>query len=405
MSRTLPCQVASQTGAERQYGQGMRRVIFDEQHDMFRESVRSFVENEIVPNHEKWEHDGKVDKAMFRQAGSFGFLGMAVPESYGGGGVQDFRYNAILNEEIQRAGVVGSGTCITLHNDICLPYFLNYCNEEQAERWMPGLVNGDLMTAIAMTEPAMGSDLASMRSTAIRDGAGYVVNGSKTFITNGINSDLVITAVKTDPSEKHKGISLLILEDGMEGFERGKNLDKLGMKSQDTAELFFNDVFVPEENVLGGEGAGFLSLVNNLPQERLSIAIGGTASAQAAFDWTVEYVSGREAFGQKISSFQNTRFELAEIKTELDLAWVFIDRQIEALNAGELTAEDAAESKWWCTEMQLRTITRCLQLFGGYGFMNEYPIARAYADARVQTIYGGTTEIMKEIIGRQIVGR
>ena len=405
MSRTLPCQVASQTGAERQYGQGMRRVIFDEQHDMFRESVRSFVENEIVPNHEKWEHDGKVDKAMFRQAGSFGFLGMAVPESYGGGGVQDFRYNAILNEEIQRAGVVGSGTCITLHNDICLPYFLNYCNEEQAERWMPGLVNGDLMTAIAMTEPAMGSDLASMRSTAIRDGAGYVVNGSKTFITNGINSDLVITAVKTDPSEKHKGISLLILEDGMEGFERGKNLDKLGMKSQDTAELFFNDVFVPEENVLGGEGAGFLSLVNNLPQERLSIAIGGTASAQAAFDWTVEYVSGREAFGQKISSFQNTRFELAEIKTELDLAWVFIDRQIEALNVGELTAEDAAESKWWCTEMQLRTITRCLQLFGGYGFMNEYPIARAYADARVQTIYGGTTEIMKEIIGRQIVGR
>lgn len=405
MSRTLPCQVASQTGAERQYGQGMRRVIFDEQHDMFRESVRSFVENEIVPNHEKWEHDGKVDKAMFRQAGSLGFLGMAVPESYGGGGVQDFRYNAILNEEIQRAGVVGSGTCITLHNDICLPYFLNYCNEEQAERWMPGLVNGDLMTAIAMTEPAMGSDLASMRSTAIRDGAGYVVNGSKTFITNGINSDLVITAVKTDPSEKHKGISLLILEDGMEGFERGKNLDKLGMKSQDTAELFFNDVFVPEENVLGGEGAGFLSLVNNLPQERLSIAIGGTASAQAAFDWTVEYVSGREAFGQKISSFQNTRFELAEIKTELDLAWVFIDRQIEALNAGELTAEDAAESKWWCTEMQLRTITRCLQLFGGYGFMNEYPIARAYADARVQTIYGGTTEIMKEIIGRQIVGR
>ena len=405
MSRTLPCQVASQTGAERQYGQGMRRVIFDEQHDMFRESVRSFVENEIVPNHEKWEHDGKVDKAMFRQAGSLGFLGMAVPESYGGGGVQDFRYNAILNEEIQRAGVVGSGTCITLHNDICLPYFLNYCNEEQAERWMPGLVNGDLMTAIAMTEPAMGSDLASMRSTAIRDGAGYVVNGSKTFITNGINSDLVITAVKTDPSEKHKGISLLILEDGMEGFERGKNLDKLGMKSQDTAELFFNDVFVPEENVLGGEGAGFLSLVNNLPQERLSIAIGGTASAQAAFDWTVEYVSGREAFGQKISSFQNTRFELAEIKTELDLAWVFIDRQIEALHAGELTAEDAAESKWWCTEMQLRTITRCLQLFGGYGFMNEYPIARAYADARVQTIYGGTTEIMKEIIGRQIVGR
>ena len=383
----------------------MRRTIFDEEHDMFRESVRSFIDKEIVPNHEKWEHDGKINKEMFQKAGSLGFLGMAVPEGYGGGGVEDFRYNAIINEEIQHAGVVGSGMCITLHNDVCLPYFINYCNEEQASRWMPGLVDGTLMSAIAMTEPSIGSDLASMGTSAVREGKGYLVNGSKTFITNGINSDLVITAVKTDPSEKHKGMSLLVLEDGMEGFERGRNLDKLGMKSRDTAELFFHDVYVPEENVLGGEGAGFLNLVKNLPQERLSIAITGTASAQAAFDWTVEYVTEREAFGQKISSFQNTRFELAEMKTELDMAWVFVDRQIEALNDGELSAEDAAESKWWCTEMQLRIITRCLQLFGGYGFMNEYPIARAYADARVQTIYGGTTEIMKEIIGRQITGK
>ena len=383
----------------------MRRTIFDEEHDMFRESVRSFIDKEIVPNHEKWEHDGKINKEMFQKAGSLGFLGMAVPEGYGGGGVEDFRYNAIINEEIQHAGVVGSGMCITLHNDVCLPYFINYCNEEQASRWMPGLVDGTLMSAIAMTEPSIGSDLASMGTSAVREGNGYLVNGSKTFITNGINSDLVITAVKTDPSEKHKGMSLLVLEDGMEGFERGRNLDKLGMKSQDTAELFFHDVYVPEENVLGGEGAGFLTLVKNLPQERLSIASTGTASAQAAFDWTVEYVTEREAFGQKISSFQNTRFELAEMKTELDMAWVFVDRQIEALNDGELSAEDAAESKWWCTEMQLRIITRCLQLFGGYGFMNEYPIARAYADARVQTIYGGTTEIMKEIIGRQITGK
>ena len=383
----------------------MRRIIFDEEHDMFRESVRSFIDKEIVPNHEKWEQNGKVDKEMFQKAGSHGFLGTAIPELYGGGGVQDFRYNSIINEEVQLAGVVGSGMCITLHNDVCLPYFINYCNEEQAERWMPGLVNGNLMTAIAMTEPAIGSDLASMGTSAIREGNGYVVNGSKTFITNGINSDLIITAVKTDPSEKHKGMSLLVVEEGMEGFERGRNLDKLGMKSQDTAELFFNDLYVPEENVLGGEGSGFLNLVNNLPQERLSIAITGTASAQDAFNWTVEYVTEREAFGQKISSFQNTRFELAEMKTELDMAWVFVDRQIQALNEGELTAEDAAEAKWWCTEMQLRTITRCLQLFGGYGFMNEYPIARAYADARVQTIYGGTTEIMKEIIGRKITGR
>ena len=383
----------------------MRRTIFDEEHDMFRESVRSFIDKEIAPNHEKWEQNGKVDKEMFQKAGSTGFLGMAIPEEYGGGGVEDFRYNSIINEEIQLAGVVGSGMCITLHNDVCLPYFINYCNEEQADRWMPGLANGNLMSAIAMTEPAIGSDLASMGTSARPEGNGYVVNGSKTFITNGINSDLIITAVKTDPSERHKGMSLLVIEDGMEGFERGRNLDKLGMKSQDTAELFFNDLYIPEENVLGGEGSGFLNLVNNLPQERLSIAITGTASAQAAFNWTVDYVTEREAFGQKISAFQNTRFEWAEMKTELDLAWVFVDRQIEALNDGELTAEDAAEAKWWCTEMQLRTITRCLQLFGGYGFMNEYPIARAYADARVQTIYGGTTEIMKEIIGRQITGR
>ena len=383
----------------------MRRTIFDEEHDMFRESVRSFIDKEIAPNHEKWEQNGKVDKEMFQKAGSTGFLGMAIPEEYGGGGVEDFRYNSVINEEIQLAGVVGSGMCITLHNDVCLPYFINYCNEEQADRWMPGLANGNLMSAIAMTEPAIGSDLASMGTSARPEGNGYVVNGSKTFITNGINSDLIITAVKTDPSERHKGMSLLVIEDGMEGFERGRNLDKLGMKSQDTAELFFNDLYIPEENVLGGEGSGFLNLVNNLPQERLSIAITGTASAQAAFNWTVDYVTEREAFGQKISAFQNTRFELAEMKTELDLAWVFVDRQIEALNDGELTAEDAAEAKWWCTEMQLRTITRCLQLFGGYGFMNEYPIARAYADARVQTIYGGTTEIMKEIIGRQITGR
>ena len=212
-----------------------------------------------MPNHEKWEHDGKIDKEMFRKAGSLGFLGMAVPEVYGGGGVEDFRYNSIINEEIQLAGVVGSGMCITLHNDVCLPYFINYCNEEQAERWMPGLVSGSLMSAIAMTEPGIGSDLASMGTSAIREGDGFVVNGSKTFITNGINSDLVITAVKTDPSEKHKGMSLLVIEEGMEGFERGRNLDKLGLKSQDTAELFFNDLFVPEENILGGEGAGFLN--------------------------------------------------------------------------------------------------------------------------------------------------
>jgi len=383
----------------------MQRTIFEDEHDMFRQSVRSFVENEIVPHHDQWEADGLVDKAMFQKAGSLGFLGMAVPEVYGGGGVEDFRYNAIINEEIQRCLVTASGTCITLHNDVCLPYFLNYCNEEQAQRWMPGLVSGELMSAIAMTEPGTGSDLAGITTTARREGGGWVVNGSKTFITNGINSDLVITAVKTDPTEKHKGMSLVVIEDGMDGFERGRNLDKLGIHAQDTAELYFNDVFVPESNVLGGEGMGFLNLVKNLPQERLSIAVTGVAHAQAAFDTTVDYVRDRKAFGQAISSFQNTRFKLAEMKTELDIAWVFVDRQIEALVAGELSGEDAAESKWWVTELQQKVITQCLQLHGGYGFMNEYPIARAFADARIQTIYGGTTEIMKEIIGRQVAGR
>ena len=386
------------------YAATMRRTIFEQEHEMFRETARAFTEREIVPNHEKWEADGKVDKAMFRKAGDVGLLATAVDERYGGGGVLDFRYNAILNEEIMAAGVAGSGQCMTLHNDICLPYFMNLCDDSQAERWMPGLASGELMSAIAMTEPGIGSDLASMSTTALPKGDGYIVNGSKTFITNGINSDLVIVAAKTDPAEKHRGMSLIVLEEGMEGFERGRNLDKLGLKSQDTAELFFDDVFVPAENLLGGEGNGFMHLVRNLPQERLSIAVGGVAHAQAAFGWTVDYVGERQAFGQSIASFQNTRFELAEMKTELDIAWVFVDRQIEALNEGELTATDAAEAKWWVTEMQLKLITRCLQLFGGYGFMSEYPISKAYADARVQTIYGGTTEIMKEIIGREVTG-
>ena len=382
----------------------MRRTLFEDEHEMFRDSFRRFVDKEIAPHHEQWEAAGAVDKAMFRAAGQHGFLGMAVPERYGGDGVNDFRYNVVINEEIQRAGVPGSGMCITLHNDICLPYFLRYCDDDQAARWLPGIVSGDLMTAIAMTEPGIGSDLAGMSTTAIRDGDHYVVNGSKTFITNGINSDLVIVAAKTDPSQAHAGISLLVLEDGMAGFDRGRNLEKLGLKAQDTAELFFDDVEVPVANRLGDEGKGFLQLVHGLPQERLSIAVTGVAHARAALEWTVEYVNERQAFGQPIAQFQNTKFRLAEMRTEVDIGQVFLDAQTEALNAGELTAEDAAEAKWWCTELQKRVVDGCLQLFGGYGYMLEYPIARAYADARVQTIYGGTTEIMKEIIGRSIVG-
>ncbi|HYI61400.1 MAG TPA: acyl-CoA dehydrogenase family protein [Acidimicrobiales bacterium] len=380
----------------------MRRTLFSDEHDQFRASVRAFVEKEVVPSFLDWERDGIVPRELFAAAGSHGFLGMAVPERHGGGGVDDFRFNLILGEELAYAGTGGAGLGLTLHNDICLPYFLSLATEEQKERWLPGICSGELVTAIAMTEPAIGSDLAGMATTAFRDGDRYVVNGSKTFITNGINADLVITAVKTDPTQRHKGMSLVVLERGMAGFERGRNLEKVGLHSQDTAELFLTDVEVPVENLLGAEGQGFVHLVHNLPQERLSIAAAGVAAAEAALGWTLDYVKERTAFGQPVGSFQNSRFELATLRTEIDIARVFVDRCVEALDAGELTAEEAAEAKWWCTELQKRTVDRCLQLHGGYGYMLEYPIARAYLDARITTIYGGTTEIMKEIVGRSL---
>jgi alkylation response protein AidB-like acyl-CoA dehydrogenase len=327
---------------------------------------------------------------------------MAAPVEHGGGGVDDFRYNLVIAEEIQRAGINAVGLGWTLHNDICLPYFLALADAEQQARWLPGICSGELVTAIAMTEPAIGSDLASMTTTARRDGDDYVVNGSKTFITNGINADLVITAVKTDPTERHRGMSLVVVERGMDGFERGRNLEKIGMHAQDTAELFFTDVRVPVANRLGEEGQGFRYLVTNLPQERLSIAATGVAAARAAFDTTLAYVKERTAFGQPVGSFQNSRFRMAEMATEIEMAQSFIDRCVLALNAGDLTAEEAAMAKWWCTELQGRVVDACVQLHGGYGYMTEYPVARAYADARITRIYGGTTEIMKEIIGRSL---
>ena len=380
----------------------MQRTIFTDEHEMFREAFRQFVDKEIVPDFLQWEADGIVPRELFGAAGASGFLGMDVPEELGGGGVDDFRYNLIIGEELQRSGTGGAGLGLTLHNDICLPYFTSLCTDEQKQRWLPGICSGELITAIAMTEPGIGSDLASMGTTAIRDGDRYVVNGSKTFITNGINADLVITAVKTDPSQRHKGMSLVVLERGMEGFERGRNLEKVGLHSQDTAELFFTDVQVPAANLLGTEGQGFVHLVRNLPQERLSIAASAVAAAEAALGWTLEYVKERKAFGQPVGSFQNSRFKLAEMRTEIDVAQSFVDRCIVGLNDGTLTAEEAAEAKWWCTELQKRTMDTCVQLHGGYGYMLEYPIARAYTDARITTIYGGTTEIMKEIIGRSL---
>jgi alkylation response protein AidB-like acyl-CoA dehydrogenase len=380
----------------------MRRSTGSDEHDQFRRSFREFVRREVTPNFLEWERAGIVPRDLFQVAGSHGFLGMAVPPELGGGGVRDFRFNAIITEELMYAGHNGVVLCFSTHNDVCLPYLLELTTGEQQQRWLPGVGSGDLVTAIAMTEPHTGSDLANIATTALRDGDHYVVNGAKTFITNGINADLVITAVKTDPTKRHAGVSLLVIERGMAGFERGRRLEKLGLHCQDTAELFFHDVRVPIANRLGEEGEGFAYLTRNLAQERLGIALAGVAAARAALSWTIDYVKHRSAFGVRIADFQNTRFVLAELETEAEIGEVYVDRCIEALNAGDLSAEEAAKAKWWCTELQKRTVDRCVQLHGGYGYMLEYPIARAYADARITTIYGGTTEIMKEIVGRAV---
>ncbi len=379
----------------------MQRKHYDADHLAFAEAVRTFIGKQMLPYYLEWERAGLAPRELFTLAGSNGFLGMQVPEEYGGGGVADFRFNQILGEELMLSGVGAAGLGITLHNDICLPYFLSYCTEEQKQRWLPGIASGELITAVAMTEPGAGSDLAGIRSSAVADGDDLIVNGAKTFITNGINADLVITAVRTS-ADRHHGLTLVILERGMPGFERGRNLDKLGMHSQDTAELSFTDVRVPRANVLGEVGAGFLGLVSNLPQERMSIAISGVAGARAALNWTLDYVRERKAFGNSLGSLQNSRFVLAELATEVDVTQAYVDRCVDALLVEDLTVEDAAKAKWWATELQGRAVDKCLQLHGGYGYMQEYPIARAYVDARVTRIYGGATEIMKEIIGRSL---
>lgn len=376
----------------------MERHLFDAEHKMFRESFRKFVEKEIIPYHEHWEKEGVVPRELWLKAGELGYLGFNVPEEYGGQGITDFRYNMIMAEEMTRVGASGPG--FGLHNDITIPYILHYGTEEQKRRWLPKMVSGETITAIAMTEPNTGSDLAGVRTTAIKDGDCYIVNGQKTFITNGILSDHVIVVVKTDPNQQHSGISLIVVERGMEGFERGRNLDKIGMKAQDTAELYFNNVRVPAQNLLGEEGHGFYYLMQQLPQERLSIAVAAVAGAEAALEMTIRYCQERTAFGRPIGTFQNSRFKLAEMKTEIQIARVFVDRCVLEHNDGHLTTEEASMAKWWTTELLKRVVDQCVQLHGGYGYMMEYPIAKAYLDARVQTIYGGTTEIMKEIIGR-----
>ncbi|MFI1584018.1 acyl-CoA dehydrogenase family protein [Embleya sp. NPDC020630] len=379
----------------------MRDRHLEPEHIAFRESVREFFQREVVPFHDQWEKDGIVDRSLWLKAGKQGLLGIDVDERFGGGGVADFRYLAIASEELTRVGASGVG--FGLHNEVVAPYLIDLATDEQKQRWLPGFCSGEIITAIAMTEPGAGSDLQGVRTTAIRDGDHYVLNGAKTFITNGIHADLVIVVAKTDPSAKgSKGISLIVVERGMPGFERGRNLDKIGMKAQDTAELFFSDVRVPAANLLGEENRGFYHLMHNLPQERLGIACSAVAGAERVFAHTLEYVKTRTAFGRTIGSFQNTRFELAEMDTELDIARTYLDDCIMKHIAGELDAVAASKAKWWTTALQSRVVDRCLQLHGGYGYMLEYPVAKAFVDTRVQSIYGGTNEIMKEIIGRSL---
>jgi alkylation response protein AidB-like acyl-CoA dehydrogenase len=380
------------------------RPLLDDEHESFRRTVRAFLHKEVVPHHEQWEKDGQVSREVWTRAGEQGLLCFDVAEEYGGPGVADFRYNLVLAEEMTRAGAHGPG--FPVHTDIIVPYLSSLGTDEQKRRWLPGCVSGETITAIAMTEPGAGSDLQGIRTHAVDKGDHYVLSGSKTFISNGAMADLVVVVARTDTATDgglgHKGISLLVVERGMAGFERGRNLDKVGMHAQDTSELFFDGVVVPKENLLGAEGSGFVSLMTNLPQERLSIAMMAAAACEAVLDMCLAYVKEREAFGRPIGKFQNTRFTIAEMATEARVARVFVDDCVRLHLTGDLDASGASMAKWWTTELQKKIVDQGVQLFGGYGYMTEYPIAKAFLDSRVQTIYGGTTEIQKEIIGRSL---
>ncbi|GHG17413.1 acyl-CoA dehydrogenase family protein [Streptomyces zaomyceticus] len=380
----------------------MKRQLYTADHEAFRATVRTFLDKEVLPHYAQWEKDGIVAREAWLAAGRQGLLGLAVDEEYGGGGNPDFRYGAVLAEEFTRAGA--PGLAIGLHNDIIGPYLTSLGTEEQKRRWLPGFCSGELVTAIAMTEPGAGSDLQGIRTTAEDHGDHWILNGSKTFISNGILADLVIVVARTTPEGGAHGLSLLVVERGAEGFERGRNLDKIGQKSQDTAELFFKDVRVPKENLLGELNGAFLHLMTNLAQERLAIAVAGIAGAEHLLEITTRYVKEREAFGRPLARLQHIRFEIAEMATECAVTRTFVDRCITEHTEGGLDAVHASMAKWWATELQKRVADRCLQLHGGYGYMSEFPVARAYTDGRIQTIYGGTTEIMKEIIGRSLLG-
>ena len=379
----------------------INRSLFSPEHESFRDAFRRFMDKEIAPFHADWEEQGYVDRAVWNKAGDNGFLCMTMPESYGGSSA-DKLYSVVQMEELARAGFSGIG--YGLHSEIVAPYILHYGTQAQKQKYLPKLASGEMVGAIAMSEPAAGSDLQGVKTTAIKQPDGsYLLNGSKTFITNGWHADLVVVVAKTTPAAGAKGTSLLLVERGMRGFEVGKRLKKLGMKAQDTSELFFSDVSLPADNLLGGtahENKGFICLMEQLPWERLQIAIGAVAAAQAAIDWTIAYVKERKVFGQPVANFQNTRYKLAELQTEVQVAQVFVDKCVELVSLDKLDTATASMAKYWCSDLQCKVMDECVQLFGGYGYMWEYPITRAYADARVQRIYGGTNEIMKEVISR-----
>lgn len=376
----------------------IERTLFNPDHDAFRDAFRKFMDKEIAPFHEAWEEQGYVDREVWRKAGANGYLCATLPEEYGGAGA-DKLYSVVQMEELARGGFTGIG--FGLHSEIVAPYILHYGTEEQKQRYLPKLASGEMVGAIAMSEPAAGSDLQGIKSTAVKQADGsYLLNGSKTFITNGWHADLVIVVAKTDPTAGAKGTSLLLVEQGMAGFQKGKRLKKLGLKAQDTSELFFDNVKVPAANLLGGEGKGFICLMEQLPWERIQIAIGAVSAAQAAIDWTVQYVKDRKVFGQPVAAFQNTRYKLAEMQTQVQVARVFVDKCLELVLQDKLDTATASMAKYWTSDLQCQVMDECVQLHGGYGFMWEYPITRAYADARVQRIYGGTNEIMKEVITR-----
>ncbi|WP_322410725.1 acyl-CoA dehydrogenase family protein [Microbacterium invictum] len=386
----------------------MERDIYDEDHEAFRDVVKEFCKRYVTnEKREKWDADGQIDRETLRAAGDAGVMGLSVPEEYGGAGMlQDYRFRAIVNEEVIAAGAGSLAGAFGIQDDLAVPYLVHMGTDAQKQKWLPGMATGEIIGALAMSEPGAGSDLRGISTTAKKVDGGYLVNGAKTFISSGASADVVVTFVKTGEGNRPEAFSLLLIETSSEGFDHGKKLQKMGFHGHDTAELSFTDVFVPEENLISGtEGQGFIQLMMNLPLERLSIGVAGAAAAQAALDWTLDYTRSREAFGQRIIDFQNSRFQMADVATTVDALWAYIDRALLAYRDGKLSAEEAAKVKFWATEREWDVLDACVQLHGGYGYITEYPIARAFLDARVHRIYGGTNEIMREIVGRQLAGK